>query len=295
MPGFGEQLIAEGDVDVAEDEQALIEEFRRQLDQGMWAAVPDDRRPSGRREATMVRAFDEIPRDTERVIFFPRAAGGAQPAPGHDRRALGHRDRRPRAAVGDLDAVARAAPRRAPARQARAPRERRAPRTTRAASAAPSSAPASCCKSCVNEEEWAMYRDLGFLRVWGGQSDPDGPSELRGVDYAYLIYPHKPIVAYLPQTGRLLNEYCVEFPDETRPYGSPRLPDSDDVLAKWMALKRRRAPDHRRGEPAPARPPGRPAPDRARPLAPRPLGARAPRPRAARRQRRQRQAEPADG
>ena len=82
-----------------------------------------------------------------------------------------------------------------------------------------------------------MYRDLGFLRVWGGQSDPDGPSELRGVDYAYLIYPHKPIVAYLPQTGRLLNEYCVEFPDETRPYGSPRLPDSDDVLAKWMALK----------------------------------------------------------
>ena len=81
-----------------------------------------------------------------------------------------------------------------------------------------------------------MYRDLGFLRVWGGQSTLDGPSELRGVDYAYLIYPHKPIVAYLPQTGRLLNEYCVEFPDETRPYGSPRLPDSDDVLAKWMAL-----------------------------------------------------------
>ena len=92
-------------------------------------------------------------------------------------------------------------------------------------------------RSCVNEEEWAMYRDLGFLRVWGGQSHPDGPDELRGVDYAYLIYPHKPIVAYLPQTGRLLNEYCVEFPDETRPYGSPRLPDSDDVLAKWMALK----------------------------------------------------------
>ena len=54
--------------------------------------------------------------------------------------------------------------------------------------------------------------------------------------YAYLIYPHKPIVAYLPQTGQLLNEYCVEFPDETRPYGSARLPDSDDVLAKWMAL-----------------------------------------------------------
>jgi hypothetical protein len=28
----------------------------------------------------------------------------------------------------------------------------------------------------------------------------------------------------------------VEFPDHDRPYGSTRLPDSDDVLAKWMAL-----------------------------------------------------------
>src|SRR3954467_15989423 len=89
-------------------------------------------------------------------------------------------------------------------------------------------------KSCVNDEEWEMYRDLGLIRVWGAQTLD---KELRGVPYAYLIYPHKPIVAYLPQTGRLLNEYCVEFPDESKPYGSARLPDSDDVLAKWMALK----------------------------------------------------------
>jgi len=85
-------------------------------------------------------------------------------------------------------------------------------------------------RSCVEEHEWSMYRDLGFLRVWGG--DGDGGE----APYAYLIYPHKPIVAYLPQTGELLNEYCVEFPDHTRPYGSARLPDADDVLAKWMAL-----------------------------------------------------------
>ena len=58
-----------------------------------------------------------------------------------------------------------------------------------------------------------MYRDLGLIRVWGGESLD---KELRGVPYAYLIYPHKPIVAYLPQTGRLLNEYCVEFPDESQ-------------------------------------------------------------------------------
>jgi len=88
-------------------------------------------------------------------------------------------------------------------------------------------------RSCVNDEEWAMYRDLGFLRVWGrsGAHPPAGTAR-----YAYLIYPHKPIVAYLPETGTLLNEYCVAFPDLTRPYGSSRLPDSDDVLAKWMAL-----------------------------------------------------------
>ena len=93
-------------------------------------------------------------------------------------------------------------------------------------------------RSCVNDEEWEMYRDLGFVRVWGGQaSGPEVGWDLGGAPYAYLVYPHKPIVAYLPQTGQLLNEYCVEFPDDTRPYGSPRLPDSDDVLAKWMALQ----------------------------------------------------------
>ena len=88
-------------------------------------------------------------------------------------------------------------------------------------------------RSCVSELDWAMYRELGFIRVWGRQGEG---SAAGGAPYAYLIYPHKPIVAYLAQTGRVLNEYCVAFPDETRPYGSAMLPDSDDVLAKWMAL-----------------------------------------------------------
>ena len=70
-----------------------------------------------------------------------------------------------------------------------------------------------------------MYRDLGFIRVRG--STPG---------YAYLVYPHKPVVAYVPETGRLLNEYCVEFPDMSGAIAGSRLPDSDDVLAKWMAL-----------------------------------------------------------
>ncbi len=68
-------MVAEGDVELAGDEQRLIEEFRRQLDAGLWAAVPT-LDTQGRRESRMVRSFEEVPRDADRVIFFPRAAGG---------------------------------------------------------------------------------------------------------------------------------------------------------------------------------------------------------------------------
>ena len=73
-PGHGDVLLAEGDVEASEDEERLVEEFRRQLDLGMWAAVPTAEGP--RREAVMVRDFADVPRDAERVIFFPPAAGG---------------------------------------------------------------------------------------------------------------------------------------------------------------------------------------------------------------------------
>lgn len=75
-----------------------------------------------------------------------------------------------------------------------------------------------------------MYRDLGFLRV--GSSVDDGHDE----PCVYLLYPHQPIVAYLPSTGRLVGEYCVSFEDPDTSSGTGRLPDADDVLAKWMAL-----------------------------------------------------------
>jgi hypothetical protein len=104
-------------------------------------------------------------------------------------------------------------------------------------------------RSCVNDEEWSMYRDLGFIRVYGklaarrpvlpdvvSAGEQPEPSAEAPPQYAYLIYPHKPIVAYVPQTRRLLSEYCVEFPDLTGAISQSRLPDSDDVLAKWMAL-----------------------------------------------------------
>jgi hypothetical protein len=112
-------------------------------------------------------------------------------------------------------------------------------------------------RSCVNQEEWAMYSELGFLRVWGTLAERPrtrwrwriattlawlpgrhAPSVTNGtqVPYAYLVYPHEPILVYIPQTGVVLGEYCVEFLDHTRPYGSARLPAADDVLAKWIAL-----------------------------------------------------------
>jgi hypothetical protein len=118
-------------------------------------------------------------------------------------------------------------------------------------------------RSCVNDEEWGMYRDLGFIRVNGrlarkgrgstreetaessaatagmgavADGDAAAAAGAEPPPYAYLIYPHKPIVAYVPKTGRLLSEYCVEFPDLTGAISQTRLPDSDDVLAKWMAL-----------------------------------------------------------
>jgi hypothetical protein len=76
-PGHGEVVLAEGDVEVPAQEAALVEAFRRELDAGMWAAVPTST-DGGRREAEMVKSFAEVPRDAERVIFFPRAAGGAR-------------------------------------------------------------------------------------------------------------------------------------------------------------------------------------------------------------------------
>jgi len=128
--------------------------------------------------------------------------------------------------IVELYARLRARRRRRPELSIDPGRDRRAEQTAR-----------ELLRSCVNEEEWAMYRELGFIRVWGRGGRRRFWGTGRGqAEYAYLIYPHRPVVAYIPQTGQLLGEHCVTFPDQTRPYGSVTLPDSDDVLAKWMAL-----------------------------------------------------------
>ena len=75
-PGHGDVLLAEGDPSSDVDGDRLLLEFRRQLDEGMWAAVPALDPSTGQRAARMVHDYAEVPADAERVIFFPRAAGG---------------------------------------------------------------------------------------------------------------------------------------------------------------------------------------------------------------------------
>ncbi|HKH23615.1 MAG TPA: hypothetical protein VKA88_08330 [Solirubrobacterales bacterium] len=76
-------------------------------------------------------------------------------------------------------------------------------------------------RSVVGDRDAEVYEILGFLAVDGS-----------GGEYGYLIYPQRPVVSYDSRSGELLSEYCVRFLDE-----SERLPDADDVLAKWMALR----------------------------------------------------------
>jgi hypothetical protein len=81
-------------------------------------------------------------------------------------------------------------------------------------------------RSAAGEDAYEMYERFGLLAVEG-----------LGDGYGYLIYPQRPIVAYDAVSGELLSEYCVRFRDGSEPESGERLPDADDVLAKWMALR----------------------------------------------------------
>ena len=41
-------------------------------------------------------------------------------------------------------------------------------------------------RSCVNEEEWAIYRDLGFVRVWGVSSSIRATAWANGFVTSYV-------------------------------------------------------------------------------------------------------------
>lgn len=85
--------------------------------------------------------------------------------------------------------------------------------------------------SVVGDDALASYRALGFLHAFGSAEEDGLPG------YGYLIYPHRPIVSFDTRTGRILNELCVRFPDRDPDGCLARLPDADDVLAKWLALR----------------------------------------------------------
>jgi len=86
-------------------------------------------------------------------------------------------------------------------------------------------------RSVLDPADYEAYKALGFLHAYG-TAERNGSQPT----YGYLIYPHKPLVSYDIETGELLNEHCVSFPDRHSDFGE-RLPDADDVLAKWMALR----------------------------------------------------------
>ena len=110
-------------------------------------------------------------------------------------------------------------------------------------------------RSVVSAPEYAMYAELGFIAV-------NGSSGERG--YAYLLYPHRPIVAYDTHTGELLSEYCVAFPDRSEPAAEPAAPRCRRRARQVDVAARRGARVDLGGEHARARAPGRPRPGAAR-------------------------------
>jgi hypothetical protein len=78
--------------------------------------------------------------------------------------------------------------------------------------------------STAGTDALEMYERFGVLSVERGE-------------YGWLIYPQRPLVAFDAASGEPLSEYCVRFRDGSDPEAGERLPDADDVLAKWMALR----------------------------------------------------------
>ena len=236
-PGHGEVLIAEGDVEVAEDEELLVRSSAASSTRACGPPCPNH--AAGRREAQMVRAFEEIPRDTDRVIFFPRAAGGAErwEATGHDAarfqrhgssssRCCGTSAARRSEALERHRARRRADPRRGydPGRERRA--EQRARQLLRV----------------VRERGGVGDVPRPRLHPRVGRHGPGPRAGARGATRAAA----RPTPTWSTPTSRS-SPTCrrrascstsTASSSRTRrgPYGSARLPDSDDVLAKWMAL-----------------------------------------------------------
>ena len=120
----------------------------------------------------------------------------------------------------------------------RRPRRRRTPEWAREAPVSREEAERRSLvllRSVVNQDEWEMFTDLGFICVTGRRFRRDGREALPR--YRYLIYPHLPLVALLPRSMAPVREYCIQFPDVELAGADGLLPTGDDVLAKWMTVR----------------------------------------------------------
>jgi hypothetical protein len=119
-----------------------------------------------------------------------------------------------------------------------APRRRRLPEWAREAPVSQAEADRrslDLLRSVINEDEWTMFTELGFLCVTGRRFRRDGREALPR--YRYLVYPHLPLVALLPRSMAPVREYCIQFPDIALSGPDGLLPIGDDVLAKWMTVR----------------------------------------------------------
>jgi hypothetical protein len=126
----------------------------------------------------------------------------------------------------------------APATRREQPRRRRPPTWVREPPVSQAEADRrslDLMRSVVNEDEWAMFTELGFLCVTGRRFRRDGREALPR--YRYLVYPHLPLVALLPRSMAPVREYCIQFPDVALQGPDGQLPIGDDVLAKWMTVR----------------------------------------------------------
>lgn len=90
----------------------------------------------------------------------------------------------------------------------------------------------------LDADDRAMYAELGHVRVQGrrraGPPGAEHHATISGASYAYLVSPHRPVVAYLPQTGTPIAEYRMPRPDR---HGVDRLAAADDVVASVLLLR----------------------------------------------------------
>ena len=252
-PGHGEVLLAEGDVEVARGASTPdARSSAAQLDSGMWAAVPTTA-GGGRREAQLVRSLrrgparrrprDLLPAGRRAARLRPRWSSPSAPRRSSSWRCCG------RLAIPH-DRGAGASARRARRRDRVRPPVRPGPRAARRAARARAAALVRERRGVGDVPRPRLPAGVGPAR---GRRPGEPGRAAAGAPYAYLVYPHKPIVAYLPQTARAAQRVLRAVP---RRHAALRQRAAAGLRRRAREVDgadRRRAPPDREREHAPAR------------------------------------------